>query len=131
VLWGFFFVCVVLGAWTQGLHLEPLYQPFFVMGFFWDRVSRTICSGWLWTVILLISASWVVKIIGMRPWSLALPWELKNKNIAIVWKKNHLTTQVKLEQYVNLWVCFISWKTPHLLKLFVIVKHNSEICFVL
>jgi hypothetical protein len=26
---------------------------------FWDRVSGTICLTWLWTLILLISASWV------------------------------------------------------------------------
>jgi hypothetical protein len=25
-------------AWTQDPHLEPLHQPFFVMGFFQDRV---------------------------------------------------------------------------------------------
>jgi hypothetical protein len=31
--------------------------------FFWDRVSWTISLGWLWTAILLISASWVAKII--------------------------------------------------------------------
>jgi hypothetical protein len=30
---------------------------------FRDRVSRTICSGWLRTEILLISASWVAGII--------------------------------------------------------------------
>jgi hypothetical protein len=53
------------GAWTQGLHLESLQQRFFVMAFFWDRVSRTICPGWLWTRILLISASWVARITGM------------------------------------------------------------------
>jgi hypothetical protein len=29
------------------------------MGFFGDRVSQNTCPGWLWTVILLISASWV------------------------------------------------------------------------
>jgi hypothetical protein len=28
-----FFFCSS-GVWTQGLHLEPPYQPFFVMGFF-------------------------------------------------------------------------------------------------
>jgi hypothetical protein len=33
------------GIWTQGLHFEPLPLPFFVMGFFRDRVSRTICPG--------------------------------------------------------------------------------------
>jgi hypothetical protein len=36
-----------MGVWTQGLHLEPLHQPFFVFFFFfWDRVSWTICPGW-------------------------------------------------------------------------------------
>jgi hypothetical protein len=62
---GFFWVGKVdTGVWTQGLHLEPLYQPFSVMVFFWDRVLRTIHPGWLQTSILLISASWVVRITG-------------------------------------------------------------------
>jgi hypothetical protein len=30
----FLFIYWGTGAWTQGLHLEPLYQPFFMMGFF-------------------------------------------------------------------------------------------------
>jgi hypothetical protein len=60
--------CFVLGTgtWTQGLHLEPLHQSFFVMGFFQDRVSRTIFPGWLQTKILLISASWVA---GLQAWA--------------------------------------------------------------
>jgi hypothetical protein len=33
------------GAWTQGLHLEPLHQPFFCDEFFSDRVSWTIWFG--------------------------------------------------------------------------------------
>jgi hypothetical protein len=37
----------------------------FCEGFFQDRVSQTICPGWLPTEILLISASWVAKIIGV------------------------------------------------------------------
>jgi hypothetical protein len=37
----------------------------FVMGFFQDRVLWTICPGWLRTAILLISAFWVSRIIGM------------------------------------------------------------------
>jgi hypothetical protein len=36
-----------------------------VMGFFWDRVSQTVWPGWLQTAILLISASWVERIIGV------------------------------------------------------------------
>jgi hypothetical protein len=35
---------------------------------FWDRFSRTICLGWLWTTILLISASWVASITGVSHW---------------------------------------------------------------
>jgi hypothetical protein len=27
-----------------------------------------ICPGWLWTMILLISASWVARIVGMSHW---------------------------------------------------------------
>jgi hypothetical protein len=52
-------------VWTQGFHLEPLYQPYFCEGFFWDRVSRTVCPGGLRTAILLISASWVARITGV------------------------------------------------------------------
>jgi hypothetical protein len=33
------------GAWTQGLHLEPLHQTFFIKGFFWDRVSWNYLPG--------------------------------------------------------------------------------------
>jgi hypothetical protein len=33
--------------------------------FFWDRVLQTICPDWLWTSILLISASWVARITGV------------------------------------------------------------------
>jgi hypothetical protein len=37
----------------------------FPVGYFWDRLSRAICPGWLWTVVLLISAFQVARIIGM------------------------------------------------------------------
>jgi hypothetical protein len=52
------------GDWTPVLHLEPLHQPFFCEGFFQDRVSQTICPHFLWTAILLLSASGVARIIG-------------------------------------------------------------------
>jgi hypothetical protein len=51
------------GAWSQSLYLEPLHISF-CDRYFWDRVSQTICLGWLWTSILLISASWVTRITG-------------------------------------------------------------------
>jgi hypothetical protein len=45
------------GDWTQSLHLEPLHQFFFVMGFFQDRILQTFAWGKFQTSILLISAS--------------------------------------------------------------------------
>jgi hypothetical protein len=39
--------------------------------FFWDRVSWTICPGWLRIAILLISASWIARIIGVSHQHLA------------------------------------------------------------
>jgi hypothetical protein len=55
------------GVWTQGLHLEPLHQPFFVMGFVQDRVVWTICLGWPQTMILLSFVSWVARLTGVSP----------------------------------------------------------------
>jgi hypothetical protein len=51
---------------------------------------RTICLGWLWTVILLISASWVVRITGMSHWRLAHTWILKKWLTAVLLPKWHL-----------------------------------------
>jgi hypothetical protein len=41
------------------------------VGCFQDRVSWTICSDWLWTAILLISASWAARITDVSHWHLA------------------------------------------------------------
>jgi hypothetical protein len=67
---GSFFFCST-GAWTQGLHLEPLHQPIFCEGFLEIGSWGTICLGWLQTTILLISASWIVRIASMSHWHLA------------------------------------------------------------
>jgi hypothetical protein len=50
------------------LPLKPLHQPCFVEGFFQDRISWTIYLGWLWTVILLISASCVARLTDVSHW---------------------------------------------------------------
>jgi hypothetical protein len=52
------------GAWTHGLDLEPLHQPYFYEGIFRIGSGGTICPGWLPTAILPISASWVARITG-------------------------------------------------------------------
>jgi hypothetical protein len=56
------------GVWTLGLHLEHSTSHFFVKGFFKIGSRGTICPGWLWTVILLISASWAAKI---KAWAIS------------------------------------------------------------
>jgi hypothetical protein len=56
----FFFFCHT-GVWTQGLYLEPLHQPFFVIFFFFFKIGSRK-PDWLWTSILLISASWIAQI---------------------------------------------------------------------
>jgi hypothetical protein len=43
----------------------------FLWWVFWDKVLRAICLGWLWTVILMISVSWVTRITGMSHQHLA------------------------------------------------------------
>jgi hypothetical protein len=40
-------------------------SPFFCDRFFGDRVSRTVCLGWIGIVILLVSASSVARITGI------------------------------------------------------------------
>jgi hypothetical protein len=46
-------------------------SPFILWWGFQDRVLQTICSGWLQSAILLISASWVARITGMSNQHLA------------------------------------------------------------
>jgi hypothetical protein len=57
------FVFFFLWYWDLNSGPSPwaLHQPFLVTGFFQDRVSITICKGWLQTLILLISAFWVTR----------------------------------------------------------------------
>jgi hypothetical protein len=58
------FVFFVPGLELRAYTLSHSTSPFYVK-YFWDRVSQTICPGWLQAAILLISVSWVARIIGM------------------------------------------------------------------
>jgi hypothetical protein len=53
-----------------GLNSGPTPLALLCEWFFWDRVSWTVCLGWLGTLILLISASWVARITGVSHWCL-------------------------------------------------------------
>jgi hypothetical protein len=52
-------------------------SPVFHEGFFEIGSHGTICPYWLWTTILLITTSWVARIIGMSHWHLAVVAFLK------------------------------------------------------
>jgi hypothetical protein len=58
----FNFFFFFLPYWGLNLGSTPwaTWPALFCDGFFQDRVSRTICLGWLWNPI-----SWVARIIGM------------------------------------------------------------------
>jgi hypothetical protein len=66
----FLFFFYSTGAWTQDLHLEPLHQPFFVMGFFEIGSHKLFPRAGLewWSSWSLLPES---RIIGMGHWRLA------------------------------------------------------------
>jgi hypothetical protein len=63
------FVCVCVCYWSLNSVLAKCstiwatLSALFCVGYFQDRVSWTVCSGWL-TMILLISSSWTALIKG-------------------------------------------------------------------
>jgi hypothetical protein len=59
---------------NSGPSLWATPSALFCDGFFWDRVSWTICPSWLRTLILLISASWVARITGVSHWCPIIPF---------------------------------------------------------
>jgi hypothetical protein len=61
----FFHFGFFCGITTQGLHLKALHQPIFGMGFFKTRPNELFAWSLFWTVIFLISASWVARITGV------------------------------------------------------------------
>jgi hypothetical protein len=68
-----FFLCVCV--WYWGLNLGPTpwatLPALFVLGIFEIGSQGLICLGCLQSVIPLISASWVARIIGVSHWHLA------------------------------------------------------------
>jgi hypothetical protein len=103
----------VLWYWGLNSGSTPwaILPALFLWRVLWDRVSWTICQGWLWTVILLISASWVARITGMSHHCPA--------NKAFWWLENDSFSYPSL---TSLWLSFIilelgvSQTLPHGLK---------------
>jgi hypothetical protein len=74
------FFLVVLGFEFRALYLLERQSTtwatlpaLFCVGCFLDRVFQIICLNWLQTVILLISASWIARIIGVSHQCLTVP----------------------------------------------------------
>jgi hypothetical protein len=61
----YYFIFAVLGFELRAYSLSHSTSSFFVMGFFEIRSNILFAWGWLQTSVLLISASWVARIIGM------------------------------------------------------------------
>jgi hypothetical protein len=69
---GFFsFFLTVLEFELRTYTLSHSTNSVFCGGYFQDKFSWTICPSWLQNVILLVSASWTVRIIGVSNWCLA------------------------------------------------------------
>jgi hypothetical protein len=70
----FFLSLFLLQYWYLNSEPSPWATPgaLFLYRVFRDRVSGTICLGWLWTAVLLFSASWVARITGVRHQCLSL-----------------------------------------------------------
>jgi hypothetical protein len=64
-LFFFFFFLALLKLELRAYTLSRSTAPFLWWVFFGDRVSWTVCLGWLWTLTHLISASWVASITGV------------------------------------------------------------------
>jgi hypothetical protein len=93
-------VCVCVcgaGVWTEGLMFarQSLYylshSAHFRIRCFWDRVSWSICLGWLWTMILLISASQVVRITGVSHRHLVCRFNFLRNCQAAFWSNYNFT----------------------------------------
>jgi hypothetical protein len=102
---------VVFGFELRAYILSHSTSPFYVNAFFQDRFSWTICSGWLWTVILLISTSWVARIIVVSHWCLALNFLL----IFSFWlplnhlEKSHILSSEQSSTFYH-YLCKSRWK---------------------
>jgi hypothetical protein len=83
----FSFLLCGTGVWTQGLHLEPLHQPFFKMGFFEIGSWELFAWGWFQTAIL-IAASWVARITGMSPPVQSIAYKIYMKSQRIIQAKD-------------------------------------------
>jgi hypothetical protein len=99
------------GVWTQGLHLEPLQQSFFVKRFFETGSHKLFARGWLQTMILLISASWEARITDVSHWCLAVL--VTFDKFVCPWNHWHsVWGLLPLSQVLRIWLSLHPYKHP-------------------
>jgi hypothetical protein len=64
-VFSFLFFFLALRLERRAYTLRHSTSPIFVMGIFEIGSHELFAQGWLWTAILLISASWVARITGV------------------------------------------------------------------
>jgi hypothetical protein len=76
----------------------------------WDRVLGTICPGWLQTPVLLISVSWVARIIDVSHQCEARIEFFKLKIWKLWWRKGNFKYRRKMKVIMSLLgTCFFEW----------------------
>jgi hypothetical protein len=95
-----FFFLAIVGFKLRASHLLGGTLPFalFCVRYFQGRISWTICPSWPQTSILLISASWAARIIGMSHRHLAMSKELWHW-VGVQWIHHWCTVVYKIDSY--------------------------------
>jgi hypothetical protein len=102
---------LILGFELRADTLSHSTNPF-LLWFFWDRVSWTICPGWLRIEIFPISASWEARVTGLSHQGPAWWHSL------MAYRQNHLLSQSLFQQFIILVVIRFSL---HLAKIFCVL----------
>jgi hypothetical protein len=93
----FFFFFVFLGFYLRAFFTLSQFTALFCDGFLQDRVSKTICLGWLQTSNLLISASCIPRITGVCHQHLAnIPYDLAYDFTYLIYKYYYHTCSLTM-----------------------------------
>jgi hypothetical protein len=87
-------------------------SPFYDGLFYQGSSYKLLAWGWLWTVILLISTSWVARITGMSHQRLASHFSLKSPLIQPTSQYRIIITATKVSSHHFTYQCktALGWK---------------------
>jgi hypothetical protein len=109
----------------------------FFVKFFSRWAHRTICLGWLWTVILLISASWVARITGVSHQHLAFlgqdySCEWMEPEYTILYCEQHITLYRDFQISYILYIAYLIFckKYDNIIRSLYAPLYYDEICIL-